>query len=105
MLAKIFKWLSSDRSEDYTQAPPRPEPTLGTAQLAAMRQALEGEKIWLDDKDLRELGRLLAKHQKIDAIKWIREKSQPRIGLKEAKEASELLEQVLAAGRPNSSSR
>lgn len=105
MLAKILKWLSSDRSEDYTQAPPRPEPPLSASQLASMRRALEGEKIRLEDNDLRELARLLSKHQKIDAIKWLREKSQPRIGLKEAKEASELLEKVLAAGRQNTSPR
>lgn len=91
MLGKLFKWLSSDRSEEPEVAAPQ----AGMLQMTEIRKELTRQRIHLDEKHLKAAVQLVSKRQKIEAIKLIREESKGPLGLKEAKDGADAIEKIL----------
>jgi ribosomal protein L7/L12 len=93
MLGKLFKWLSSDRSEEPIVAPPE----VGILPMGEIREALARQSVRLDERHMKAAAQLIAKRQKIEAIKLIREESKGPLGLKEAKDAADAMAKILKA--------
>ncbi len=91
MWAKLFKWLSSDRSEEPLVA----EPHVGMLRMTEIRNELNKQRVRLDEKHIKAAAMLVSKRQKIEAIKLMREESKGPLGLKEAKDAADAMEKIL----------
>ncbi len=91
MFDKLMKWFSSDRSEE----PRAIAVEVSSSRLDELRASVvERFKVFVDERTMREVVRLLQKRQKIEAIKQLRLATRG-LGLKEAKDIADHIEELL----------
>jgi ribosomal protein L7/L12 len=91
MFSKLMKWLSSDRNEE----PREIAEEVSSSRIDELRgQVVEQFQVFVEERAMRDMVRLIQKRQKIEAIKQLR-LSNRRLDLKQAKDIADHLEGML----------